>query len=247
MPETKCPQGERKEKMKENREKAKSANGVTEIVFILDKSGSMAGYEADTVGGFNSTLERQKKLEGEAYVTTILFSNDSETLHDRIPIGDVKPLGPDDYRPGGCTALIDAVGSAIDHIADIHKYARPEDVPSHTVFIITTDGLENASRAYSSDKVKSMIKTRTGEYGWEFIFMAADIDAVETARTMGIRSERAVNYVKDRKGTKASFGAMNLALKCVRADASLDCKEWRDEVDRDYESKTLPRKKPEKK
>ena len=221
--------------IKKDEQNVKNGSGTAEIVFILDKSGSMSGFESDTVGGFNSTLASQKKLDGKAYVTTIFFSNSSETVHDRVPIEKVEPLKLEDYRPGGCTALIDAVGGAIDHIADIHKYARPEDVPSRTVFIITTDGLENASRTYTSDKVKSMIKTRTEEYGWEFIFMAADIDAVETARSIGIREERAVNYRKDSAGAGASFGAMNLALKCVRSEKCLDSSEWRAEADRDYE------------
>ena len=162
-------------------------NNITEIVFILDKSGSMAGFEADTIGGFNATVEKQKKAEGAAYVSTVLFDNRIEVIHDRVPIENVNPMTQDDYRVGGCTALLDAIGGAIHHIGNIHKYARPEDVPAHTVFIITTDGMENASVNYSSGKVKEMIEHQREKYGWEFIFLASNIDAVETAENIGIK------------------------------------------------------------
>src|SRR5699024_10785941 len=170
---------------------------LTEIVFILDRSGSMSGLEADTIGGFNSMIEKQRKADGEALVSTVLFDNMSEVIHDRVNIHDIKPMTDRDYTVRGCTALLDAIGGAIHHIGNVHKYARPEDVPEHTLFIITTDGMENASRFYSSDRVKQMIERQKAKYGWEFLFLGANIDAVETARHFGIGADRAVNYHSD--------------------------------------------------
>ena len=170
---------------------------LTEIVFILDRSGSMSGLEADTIGGFNSMIEKQRKADGEALVSTVLFDNMSEVIHDRVDIRDIKPMTDRDYTVRGCTALLDAIGGAIHHIGNVHKYARPEDVPEHTLFIITTDGMENASRFYSSDRVKQMIERQKAKYGWEFLFLGANIDAVETARHFGIGADRAVNFHSD--------------------------------------------------
>ena len=161
-------------------------NNTTELVFILDRSGSMAGLEADTIGGFNAMLEKQKKEDGKCYVSTVLFSNDSSVLHDRLPLEQVAPMTDRDYDVGGCTALLDAVGGAIRHISNIHKYARAEDVPAQTLFVITTDGMENASRRYGADEVRRMIAEKK-EQGWEFLFLAANIDAVQTAKRFGIR------------------------------------------------------------
>ena len=169
------------------------AGDVTELVFILDKSGSMEGLESDTIGGFNAMIKKQKSLEGKALVSTLLFSDHTKVLHDRKPLEEIKPLTLKDYEVDGCTALLDAIGDAIKHISNVHKYARNEDVPNKTMFIITTDGMENASTRYSSNKIKDMIK-RKEEHGWEFIFLASNIDAVETAKTIGIEEERAVNY-----------------------------------------------------
>ena len=169
-------------------------NNVTELVFILDKSGSMAGLEKDTIGGFNAMIDKQKLQDGKVYVSTVLFSNFSEVLHDRKSLEEIAPLTEKDYQVGGCTALLDAIGGAIKHIGNIHKYARKEDVPAHTIFIITTDGMENASRQYSSQQVKQMIQRQEKTYGWEFLFVAANIDAVETAENIGIKKERAANY-----------------------------------------------------
>ena len=152
---------------------------LTEIVFILDRSGSMSGLEADTIGGFNSMIAKQKKQDGEALVSTVLFDNVSEVIHDRVNIRDIQPMTGRDYTVRGCTALLDAIGGAIHHIGNVHKYARPEDVPEHTLFIITTDGMENASRFYSSDRVKQMIERQKAKYGWEFLFLGANIDAVD--------------------------------------------------------------------
>ena len=195
-------------------------NNLTELVFIIDKSGSMSGFEADTVGGFNFTIEKQKGEDGRAYVSTVLFNNGSEVIHDRVDISEIKPMTRRDYHPYGCTALLDAIGDAISHIGNIHKYARPEDVPEHTVFVITTDGMENASRRYTSDAIKEKIKLQTEKYGWEFIFLAANIDAVETASHIGIRSDRAANYSQTSDGIEKSYSAMCKAISRVRCDSA---------------------------
>ena len=208
-------------------------NNVTELVFILDRSGSMAGFEADTIGGFNSTIEKQRKQDGKVCVSTVLFDNVSEVIHDRVDISEIKPMTNADYEVRGCTALLDAVGGAIHHIGNVHKYARPEDVPEHTVFIITTDGMENASHNYSRSRVREMIKRQTEKYGWEFIFLAANIDAEETAENIGIRRERAVNYTQDREGVEATYAVMCDAITYVRACKGLDAGVWREKLDKD--------------
>ena len=208
-------------------------NNVTELVFILDRSGSMAGFERDTIGGFNSTIEKQRKQDGKVYVSTVLFDNVSEVIHDRVDISKIKPMTDADYEVRGCTALLDAVGGAIHHIGNVHKYARPEDVPEHTVFIITTDGMENASHNYSRSRVREMIKRQTEKYGWEFIFLAANIDAEETAEDIGIRRERAVSYTQDREGVEATYAVMCDAITSVRACKGLDEGAWREKLDKD--------------
>ena len=197
-------------------------NNITEIVFILDRSGSMSGFESDTIGGFNATIEKQKEQDGKVYVSTVLFDNESEVIHDRVDINEIKRMIRRDYQVRGCTALLDAIGGAIHHIGNIHKYARPEDVPEHTIFIITTDGMENASHRYSSDKVKEMIKRQSEKYGWEFIFLAANIDAVETAENIGIRKERAANYRQTKDGVYRSYCAMSEAISTVRRNRAKD-------------------------
>ena len=168
-------------------------NKTTELVFILDKSGSMAGMEKDTIGGFNAMLEKQKAQDGSVYITTVLFSNYAQTLHDRKALEEIQPLTEKDYQVGGCTALLDAIGGTIEHISTIHKYARKEDIPQHTMFVITTDGMENASTRYTKDEITALIHEKEG-LGWEFLFIAANIDAVSTAKSIGIREERAANY-----------------------------------------------------
>ena len=193
-------------------------NMDTELVFIIDRSGSMSGFEDDTIGGFNSMIEKQKEGEGRVYVSTVLFDNYSEVIHDRVDINRVEPMTRRQYQVRGCTALFDAIGGAIHHIGNVHKYARREDVPKHTIFVITTDGMENASQQYSSQKVKEMIKRQTEKYGWEFMFLAANIDAVETAETIGIRKERAANYTQSREGIERSYHAFCCSVTDIRAD-----------------------------
>ena len=196
-------------------------NNITELVFILDKSGSMCGMEEDTIGGFNSMIEKQKKLDGKVYVSTVLFSNNSQVLHDRVDIEKIEPMTEMQYNVGGSTALFDAIGSAIKHIGNVHKYAREEDVPQHTMFIITTDGMENASHTYSSAEVKKMISRQEEKYGWEFLFVAANIDAVETARNIGIRKERAANYEYSKKGTRNIYAAVDCAVSAMRCNEDI--------------------------
>ncbi len=209
---------------------------LTEMVFILDKSGSMAGMENDTIGGFNSMIDRQKKQEGEALVSTVLFSNESRVIHDRVDIHRIEPLNEGQYYVGGCTALIDAIGGAIHHIGNVHKYAREEDVPEHTVFVITTDGMENASHRYNSDQVKQMVKRQKEKYGWEFLFLGANIDAVETAAHFGITEDRAVNFHNDSVGQRLNYEAVSEAMSCVRACAPLDAK-WKDKIEKDFKNR----------
>ncbi len=216
--------------------KEKNRNNITEIVFILDRSGSMAGLEGDTIGGFNAMIEKQRKEEGECYVSTVLFDNVSEVLHDRVKLSEIRPMTENDYTVRGCTALIDAIGGAIHHIGNIHKYARAEDVPEHTVFIITTDGMENASRRYSSDRVKKMIKHQKEKYGWEFLFIGANIDAVETAAKYGIDSDRAVNYNADSTGTEILYKSVAMAVGSVRRRESISS-DWCAEIDADYKKR----------
>ncbi len=209
---------------------------LTEMVFILDKSGSMAGLEKDTIGGFNSMIERQKNQEGEAYVSTVLFSNSSQVIHDRVDVRKVEPLTERQYFVGGCTALIDAIGGAIHHIGSVHKYAREEDVPEHTVFVITTDGMENASRQYSSDEVKRMVKRQKEKYGWEFIFLGANIDAVETAARFGIDEERAVNFLNDSRGQRLNYQTVSEAMCSIRASIPLK-RTWKEKIEEDFEAR----------
>ena len=215
---------------------------MTEIVFILDRSGSMSGLEADTIGGFNSMIEKQKKTEGEALISTVLFDSTSEVLYDRVNIRTIRPMTDNDYTVRGCTALLDAIGGAIHHIGIVHKYARPEDVPEHTLFVITTDGMENASRFYTSDRVKQMIERQKQKYGWEFLFLGANIDAVETARHFGIGADRAVNYHSDSAGTRLNYDVLNEAIWAVRSSAPLDAG-WKKRIDEDYEKRGKNRKK----
>ena len=207
---------------------------LTELVFILDRSGSMGGLEDDTIGGFNSMIERQRGQEGEVLVSTVLFDNVSEVIHDRVSLDKIKSMTREDYYVRGCTALIDAIGGAIHHISNIHKYARAEDVPEHTMFVITTDGMENASRRYTSDDVKKMIEQKK-ENGWEFLFIGANIDAVETAAQFGIPKERSVNYHADKRGTRVLYDSVANAVGCMRKGALDDS--WCEPIEADFESR----------
>ncbi len=211
-------------------------NNITELVFILDRSGSMSGLEGDTIGGFNSLIEKQKKLDGKCYVTTVLFDNVSETIHDRVELSEIRPMTEDDYSVRGCTALLDALGDTIRHIAQIHHYARPEDVPEHTTFVIMTDGMENASRRYDSDTVKRKIRHEQEKYGWEFLFLAANIDAVETAGRYGIRAERAVNYRADSRGTVLAYDVVGEAVCAQRMGAPMSA-DWSKRIREDNKRK----------
>ena len=210
--------------------------GLTELVFILDKSGSMAGLEADTIGGFNSMIERQKKEEGEALVSTVLFANRSTVIHDRVDLQKIEPMTDKQYCVGGCTALIDAIGGAIHHIGNVHKYAREEDRPEHTICVITTDGMENASHCYSSDEVKAMVEKQKNKYGWEFLFLGATIDAVETAGRFGIAEDRAVNFVNDPMGQALNYAEVSEAVRTVRSCRPLT-RDWKQNIDADYKAR----------
>ena len=209
---------------------------LTELVFILDKSGSMSGLEADTIGGFNAMIDKQRREAGEALVSTVLFDTDCTVVHDRVNLADVPKLTEREYCPGGCTALLDAFGGAIHHIGSVHKYAREEDVPERTLFVITTDGMENASRRYTSDQVKAMIQRQKAKYDWEFLFLGANIDAVETAGRYGIDPDRAVNYHADGEGTRLNYRVVGEAISSVRASKPLSA-DWKSAIDADYQSR----------
>ena len=212
---------------------------LTEMVFILDKSGSMAGLEADTIGGFNSMIERQKQAEGEALVSTVLFANDSTVIHDRADLREIGPLTERQYYVGGGTALIDAIGGAIHHIGNVHKYAREEDRPEHTVFVITTDGMENASRRYTSARVKDMVKHQQEKYGWEFLFLGANIDVAKESDRLGIRQDRAVRYVNDSEGIELNYevvGCAMSAMRCMPDSKAMDGS-WKEKIEKDFKKR----------
>ena len=213
--------------------------GLTEIVFILDRSGSMSGLEKDTIGGYNSLIKEQKKEEGEAYISTVLFDDRTEVLHDRVGLDKIKPMTEEEYYVRGCTALLDAVGGAIHHIGNVHKYAREEDRPEKTLFIITTDGQENSSRMYTYEKVKRMVERQKKKYGWEFLFLGANIDAVAEAGRFGIKPDRAVNYECDEIGTAVNYRVLNKAVSRVRNCAANEmdkalAADWKEEIEADY-------------
>ena len=209
---------------------------MTELVFILDRSGSMSGLEKDTIGGFNAMIEKQKREDGQALVSTVLFDNESVVIHDRLPLDRVPPLTEREYYTRGCTALLDAVGGAIHHIGNIHKYARKEDVPEKTLFIITTDGYENASRRYDYEKVRHMIQHEKEKYGWEFLFLGANIDAAAEAKRFGIDEDRAVTYKCDAAGTALNYDVISKAVCHVRASQPLDAG-WKARIDADVKKR----------
>ena len=205
---------------------------VTELVFLLDRSGSMQGLEADTIGGFNAMLEKQKKEPGVVLVTTVLFDHETEMLHDRADLRRVAPLTAKEYTVRGTTALLDALGSTIRHIGMVHRYARKEDVPEHTIFVVTTDGMENASRRWSLSQVRRMIEEKQRKCGWEFLFLGANIDAVETAGSLGIRPERAANFACDSEGLRLQFEAIGSAFSCARRGEAIN-DGWKDKLEAD--------------
>ena len=209
---------------------------LTELVFILDRSGSMAGLEADTIGGFNAMIEKQRGEPGEAVISTVLFDNETEVIHDRVSLDRVPALTEKEYDVRGCTALLDAVGGAIHHIGNVHKYAREEDRPEKTLFVITTDGMENASRRYTYDKVKSMIERQRETYGWEFLFLGANIDAAREAARFGIRADCAADYHADSIGTEAVYESVCEAVCQVRRTAPLKAS-WKQRIDADFKGR----------
>jgi uncharacterized protein YegL len=212
-------------------------NNLTEIVFILDRSGSMSGLESDTIGGYNSLLEKQKATPGKAFISTILFNNCSEVIHDRLDLQKVPLMSEREYCAQGCTALLDAIGGAIKHIGNIHKYAREEDRPDNTLFVITTDGMENSSRIYSYEHIKKLIEMEKEKYGWEFIFLGANIDAIEVASRFGISKERAANYNADSEGTELNFKIMNEEIRNLRMNSKISS-DWKDRIDKDYKKRS---------
>ena len=215
---------------------------LTELVFILDRSGSMAGLEKDTIGGFNAMIEKQKQEAGEAYISTVLFDNTSEVIHDRLTLDAIPKLTEKEYYVRGCTALLDAVGSAIHHIGNVHKYAREEDRPEKTLFVITTDGMENASRRYTYDKVKEMVERQKSKYGWEFLFLGANIDAIEVAGRFGIAADRAVNFECDSAGTQLNYQVLGETVSLMRSCSAREVSErlgsaWKGKIEKDYQKR----------
>ena len=207
---------------------------LTELVMILDRSGSMGGLESDTIGGYNSMLKKQREEDGEVLVSTVLFDDRSEVLYDRVPLEKMPQMTEKEYYVRGCTALLDAVGGAIHHIGNVHNYAREEDRPEKTIFVITTDGLENASREYSYDRVKKMVEQQKEKYGWEFLFLGAKIDAIETAGRFGISADRAANYNSDREGTALNYEVLAETVCKMRVAAAPIDAGWKKRIDEDY-------------
>lgn len=212
-------------------------NGITEMVFILDRSGSMGGLESDTIGGFNAMIEKQKKQEGKAYVTTVLFDHEVNVLHDRVALDEIQPMTDKDYTVRGTTALIDAIGMTIGRIKGQHKDLSEDEVPEHTIFVITTDGMENASKEYSSKDVKKMIEHQKKKHNWEFLFIGANIDAVETAKHFGIDKNRAVNYKADARGTGVLYNAVSSVVGSVRKSKAIE-DTWCQEINEDFEKRS---------
>ncbi|MGI6451115.1 MAG: vWA domain-containing protein [Desulfitobacteriia bacterium] len=196
--------------------------GLTELVFILDKSGSMNGLEADTIGGYNSMLAKQKAVDGECYITTVLFDNNYELLHDRIDIKAVSPITDKEYQVGGSTALLDAIGRTIHKIGNAQEHTAEEYRAEKVMFVIITDGEENSSREYTAEKIKAQIERQKEKYGWEFIFLGANIDAVQTAGSYGIAPDRAIDYLADSEGTELNFKVMASAVATFRESGTVD-------------------------
>ena len=217
--------------------------GLTELVMILDRSGSMQGLEKDTIGGYNGMLEKQKKEDGSILVSTVFFNNTSEVIHDRTPVSEVRPITEKEYYVGGCTALLDAVGGAVKHIATVHKYAREEDKPENTIFVIITDGMENASRYYDYDEVKRLIEQQKESAGWEFIFLGANIDAVQVAGKIGIAKERAAEYFCDSAGTALNYEVLGETVSMMTDCGGIPMPNWKERIEEDLKSRGRNKKK----
>ena len=205
------------------------ANGTTELVFILDRSGSMSGLESDTIGGFNGMLTQHRSEGGDVLVSTVLFDHENEVIHDRVRIAEVPTLTDKEYYTRGCTALLDAMGDGIRHIKNVHKYARPEDRPARTMFIITTDGMENSSTRYTADQVRAMVKKQEKEAGWEFVFLGANIDAVQVAGGLGIRAENAVEFACDAAGVRENFASLS-RMTCAFSHTGIIGAGWKTKI-----------------
>lgn len=208
-------------------------NNLTEVVFILDRSGSMSGLESDTIGGFNGMLKKQKAEEGEANVTTVLFDDKLEMLHKRVDIKDIKEMTDKDYYVRGCTALLDAIGISINYMFNVQKSLNDEEKADNVLFIITTDGYENSSTEYSYKKIKEMINNQKEKYNWQFLFLGANIDAVSTAAKFGISEDFASNYIADEKGTKITYEVMNTAISSYRMNKKID-RSWKRKAESDF-------------
>lgn len=215
---------------------------ITELVFILDKSGSMSGLESDTIGGYNAMLRKQQEERGKARITTVLFSNDSEILHDQTDIMAIKPMTKRQYQVGGSTALLDAVGMAINKIGNSQKYAKEEQRADKVMVVITTDGMENSSHEYTYEKIRRMIERQKNKYGWEFIFLGADIEAVAAAAKLGINHDRAVNFNSDSEGTQLNYKVISDAVSTIRANKTIS-EDWKIEIETDYENRGKGKKK----
>ena len=212
----------------------------TELVFILDRSGSMSGLESDTIGGYNAMLEKQKKEAGEATVTTVLFDDKYELLHDRIDLKGIAPITDREYYVRGCTALLDAIGKTIQKIVNVQKHTSPENRADKVLFVITTDGMENASREYTYDKIRALVERQKQEYGWEFLFLGANIDAISTARRFGIGADRAVNYHADSQGTRLNYEVVSETVSCMRSGAPIAA-DWKQKIEKDFKSRKATR------
>ena len=210
--------------------------GLTEMVFILDRSGSMSGLESDTIGGYNALLKKQKKEPGEAIITTVLFDDRYELLHDRINLLGVEPITDKDYYVRGSTALLDAIGKTINKIINVQKHTREEERAEHVMFVIITDGMENASREYSYEKIRQMIEGQKTKFGWEFIFLGANMDAIATAESFGITSDRASNYHADREGTLLNYEVLCETVSCMRAGHSIK-ENWKERIELDFKKR----------
>jgi len=209
---------------------------LTELIFILDRSGSMGGLESDTIGGYNAMLKKQMEAEGSAYITTVLFDDEYELLHDRINLKGVKPITEKEYFVRGTTALLDAVGKSIQKIVNVQRNTSDDEKAEKVLFVITTDGLENASREYSYNKVRAMIEKQKSRYGWEFIFLGANIDAVSEAEKFGIDSSRAAQFHNDKDGIELNYKVVSEAI-CELRSSKMISRDWKKEIDVDYKKR----------